>query len=84
MKQPSTHGDGLPIATNVATPIVDLEDVPSPSLDSIVANFAMPTTTNSPTLESFIRQSRCVRTPFIRLQGYLNVVETIEELVNVV
>jgi len=44
----------LPIATNVATPIVDPKDAPSPSLDSIVINFAMPTTTNSPMLESFI------------------------------
>ncbi len=54
-EQLSTHGDGLPAATNVATPIVDFEDVPSPSFDSIVTNFAMHTTINSPTLESFIR-----------------------------
>jgi hypothetical protein len=79
----STHGDGFLIATNVATPIVDFKDVPSPSFDSIATNFAMHTTTNSPTLESSIRRSRRVCIPSTHLQGYFNVVETIEELVNV-
>jgi hypothetical protein len=44
----------LPTTTNVATPIVDLKDVTSPSLDSIATNFAMPIITNFPTLESSI------------------------------
>jgi len=67
---------------HVATPIVDLEDVTSPSLDSIAATFAMRTITNFPTLESSIRRSRCVHT-LTCLQRYLNVVETIEKLQNV-
>jgi hypothetical protein len=43
----------------------------------------MPTITHFPTLESSIRRSRCVHTPSTCLQRYLNVVETIEKLVNV-
>jgi hypothetical protein len=43
----------------------------------------MPTITNSPTFESSIRRFGRVHTPSIHLQGYLNDVETIEELVNV-
>ncbi len=74
----------MPTTTNVAIPIIDTKDVPSPNLNSIVVDFAMPTTINSPTFESSICQYGRVRTPSIHLQGYLNVVETIEELVNVV
>ncbi len=81
-EQPSTLGNGLPIAINVATPTTNLEDAPSPSLDSIVIDFAMPTTINYPTLEPYIHQSRHVHIPSTSLQGYLNVVEIVEELKN--
>ncbi len=81
-EQPSTLGDGLPIAINVATPIINLEDAPSPSLDSIVIDFAMPITIDYPTFEPYIHQSGHVHIPSTGLQGYLNVVETVEELKN--
>ncbi len=51
----------MPTATNVATPTIDLEDAPSPSLDFIVVDFAMLVTTDFPTFESYVCQSRCVR-----------------------
>jgi hypothetical protein len=44
----------LPITTNVATPTIDFEDAPSPSLDFIVFDFAMLATTDSPTFEFFV------------------------------
>jgi NADH:ubiquinone oxidoreductase subunit F (NADH-binding) len=72
----------LPIATNVVTPTVDLENAPSPSLDFIVVDFAMLVTIDFPTFESYVCQSRCVHTPTC-LQGCFNVVKTVEELVNV-
>ncbi len=81
-EQPSTHGDGLPIATNVATPTTDLEDAPSPSFDFIAIDFVMHATIDYPTLEPSIYLSGHVHTPSTRLQGYLNVVETVEELKN--
>ncbi len=80
-EQPSTFGNGLPIATNVATPTTNLEDAPSPSLDSIAINFAMPTIIDYPTLEPSICKFEHVHTP-TRLQGYINVVETGEEFIN--
>jgi len=45
----------LPIVANVAAPIVDLEDAPSPSLNSIAVDFAMLAVIDSPTLESYVR-----------------------------
>lgn len=80
-EQPLVLGDGLLIATNVATHTTNLEDAPSPILDSIAIDFAMPTTTDYPTFEPFICQFEHVHTP-TRLQGYPNVVEIVEELVN--
>jgi hypothetical protein len=45
----------LPIVVNVAAPIVDLEDAPSPILNSIAVDFAMLAVIDSPTLESYVR-----------------------------
>ncbi len=53
-EQPSAHGDGLPIVANVVAPIVDLEDVPSRSLNSIAIDFAMLAVIDSPTLEFYV------------------------------
>jgi hypothetical protein len=53
-EQPSTLGNGLFTAINVATPTTNLEDVPSPSLDSIVVDFAMFIAIDSPTLEPYV------------------------------
>ncbi len=71
----------MPIATNVATPTTNLEDGPSPSLDSIAIDFTMPTTTDYPTFEPSICRFEHVHIP-THLQGYLNVVEIVEGLVN--
>jgi hypothetical protein len=69
-EQPSAPEDGLPIATNVAIPTINLENALSPSLDSIAIDFATPPTINYPTFELSICRSEHVHTP-TRLQGYL-------------
>jgi hypothetical protein len=80
-KQPLTPGNGFPIATNVVTPTIDLENAPSPSLDSIVIDFATIATIDYLIREPSIRQLGHVHIP-ICLQGYFNVVEIVEELKN--